>query len=91
MKNKEKKEFSETDKALVKGLDKLNWFARDRDGAVYGYVDKPFKDVCLWDVKPGADGNYALDRVSSYTSATFEPLSWEDEEPTHRDEILGVK
>lgn len=88
---KEKREFSETDKALVKGLDKLNWFARDRDGAVYGYVDKPFKDVCLWDVKPGADGNYALDRVSSYTSATFEPLSWEDEEPTHRDEILGVK
>lgn len=85
---KEKKVFSEADKALVKGLDKLNWFAKDKNGIVYGYVDKPFRNGAVWDVEVEVGDNYALARASSYTSATFEPLSWDDEEPTHRSEIL---
>ena len=89
MKNKEKKEFSEADKLYVKAMDKLNWFVRDTNGLVYGYVDKPFKHGTVWDVKVGADGGYELVRVSNYTSATFEPLSWDDEEPISREEILG--
>ena len=88
---KEKKEFSEADKALVRGVDKLNWFARDKNGVVYGYVDKPLKKGSVWDVKAEVGNEYAVERVSIYSSATFEPLSWEDEEPTHRDEILGNK
>lgn len=86
---KEKKEFSEADKAYVRAMDKLSWFARDKNGQIYGYVDKPFKDVCLWAVKAEGDGEYEIEQISNYTSATFEPLSWEDEEPTHRSEILG--
>ena len=84
-----KKEFSEADKLYVRVMDKLNWFARDRNGVVYGYVDKPFKNDSVWDVKAGAEEGYELERVSDYTSATFESLSWEDKEPTHRREILG--
>lgn len=87
--HKEKKEFSEADKAYVKAIDKLNWFARDKNGVVYGYVDKPFRNDRVWNVKVEGDGEYAVERVSSYSSATFEPLSWEDEEPTSREEILG--
>lgn len=86
---KEKKEFSEADKAYVKAVNKLNWFARDKNGIVWGYVDKPFKNGGMYDVKAEVDDQYALERVSSYSSATFEPLSWDDEEPTHRSEILG--
>ena len=85
---KEKKEFSEADKALVRGVDKLNWFARDKNGVVYGYVDKPYKNASVWDVKKEVGDEYAVERVSSYSSATFEPLSWDDEEPTSREEIL---
>ena len=86
---KEKKEFSETDKAYVKAMDKLNWFARDKNGIAYGYVHKPFKNGGVWDVKAEVGDEYAVENVSSYSSATFEPLSWDDEEPTHRSEILG--
>lgn len=86
---KESKQFSKADKAYVKAMDKLNWFARDKNGIVYGYVDKPFRNVAVWDVEVEVGGKYALERASSYTSATFEPLSWEDEEPTSREEILG--
>lgn len=86
-----KKEFSEADKAFVKGVDKLNWFARDKNGLVLGYVNKPFKNGDVWDVKAevGDEYVYAVERVSSYSSATFESLSWDDDEPTHRSEILG--
>lgn len=84
---KEKKEFSEADKAFVKGMDKLNWFARDDDGNVWGFVNKPFKKYCYWH----ADSTGFVLFKSFASSATFESLSWEDEEPTYRDEILGVK
>lgn len=79
---REKKEFSEVDKALVKGLDKLNWLARDKSGDVWGFDNRPLKDKNYWLV----DGDCWW--VTRYSSATFEPLSWDDEEPTHRNEIL---
>ena len=88
---KEKKEFSEADKAYVRVMDKLNWFAKDKNGLVWGYVAKPFKENLMWSVKAISEDEYGyeLERISSYSSATFEPLSWEDEEPVHRSEILG--
>ena len=84
---KEKKEFSEADKAYVKAMDKLNWFARDEDGNVWGFVNKPFKKYCYWH----ADSTGFVLLKSFASSATFEPLNWDDDEPTHRDEILGNK
>ena len=84
MKNKE---FSEADKAYVGAMDKLNWFARDKDGSVWGVANKPFKRYCYWHA---VSTKFVLFK-SFASSATFEPLSWDDEEPTHRSEILGVK
>lgn len=83
---KEKKEFSEADKLYVKAMDKLNWFARDEDGSVWGFVNKPFKQHCYW---RGADSTTFVLLKSFASSATFESLSWDDDEPTHRSEILG--
>lgn len=84
---KESKQFSKADKAYVKAMDKLNWFVRDKDGSVWGFVNKPFKKCGYW----YADSTKFVLFKSFASSATFEPLSWEDEEPTHRSEILGVK
>ena len=81
---KEPKQFTEADKAYVKAMDKLNWFAKDEDGNVWGFVDKPFKKYCYWHAK-----NIKFVLFKSFaSSATFESLSWEDEEPTSREEIL---
>lgn len=84
MKNKEKKVFSEADKAYVKAMDKLNWFARDEDGNVWGFDNKPFKKYCYWHA---TSTGFVLFK-SFASSATFEPLSWEDDEPTSREKIL---
>ena len=85
---KEKKEFSEADKLYVRAMDKLNWFAKDRNGLVFGYVDKPLKTSGMWYVEVEVGDKSEVEKVSSYSSATFEPLSWDDEEPTHRNKIL---
>lgn len=86
---KEKKEFSEADKAYVKAVDKLNWFAKDKTGIVFGYVNKPVQKGGMWFVKTEVGNKWEFEKVSRYSSATFEPLSWDDDEPTHRGEILG--
>lgn len=80
---KEKKEFSEADKAYVRAMDKLNWFVRDKNGDVVAFVSKPVKSQNCW-----GSLRYMIS-IRHGSSATFEPLSWEDEEPTHRNEILG--
>lgn len=80
----EHREFSEADKLYVKAIDKLNWFARDKHGRVWGFVERPVKEKDYWNTDD-ASCTY----VTAYTSATFEPLDWEDDEPVHRSEILG--
>lgn len=80
---KGKKEFSEADKAYVRAMDKLNWFARDKDGKVWGFVDCPLRNIDYWDTD-----RVGVFRIDKFASATFEPLSWDDEAPTHRNEIL---
>lgn len=81
---KEKKEFSNIDKTLVKGLNKLNWFARNKSGDVYGFVNRPLKRENCWFTNEGL-----FLWLDIYSSANFEPLSWDDDEPVHKSEILG--
>ena len=89
---KEKKEFSEADKDFVRVFDKLNWFARDGAGNLYMFHRKPYKGEVNWRSKDG-ESAVMLECECMYqeTSATFKSLSWEDDEPTSREEILGDK
>lgn len=80
----EKKVFSEKDKAVIRGLDKINWVAKDEDGEVYGYYDKPYKSGGEWIVK---DGVYI--KFANYSTTKFADVKWEDDKPTSRTEILG--
>lgn len=49
------------------------WAARDKDGKIYLYRDKPIKDKFVW-YSPG----FSL----RLTSASFPEIQWSDEEPT---------
>lgn len=79
------KEFSEADKTVMRVLDKIEWVVRFSDGKVYGYLEKPQKGYVCWvykSVVPVCISNFC-------TSAKFLPISWDDDEPTSRKEILG--
>jgi hypothetical protein len=55
-----------------------NWLARDEDGELWAYSDRPFKRIDMW------DGDYYLDinREIEETDDTFSHVKWTDEEPT---------
>lgn len=47
----------------------FKWLAKDKNGAIYGYYEKPIKNVETWRGEGG----------KIHTDLDF--LSWEDEEP----------
>ncbi len=54
------------------------WLARDEDGELWAYSERPFKRIDMW------DGDYYLDiyREIEETDDTFKHIKWTDEEPT---------
>lgn len=81
---KTKKHFTEADKAVLRALDKVQWVARDEDGTVCGFCEKPHKGIVIWRCETDV---VSLSKFS--TTAKFTDIKWEDEEPTCREEILG--
>lgn len=79
----EPKEFTEEEKALLLALPKVNWVARDRNGKIFLYTNKPAKSLDFW---AETDGDF-ID-ISVFSDAKFSVIKWEDAEPTSREEIL---
>ena len=78
--------FSEKDKEVLRALDKVQWVARDKDGNLWAYVKKPFKDIAgYW----CTTSSLYTKLITDFSTAEFASVKWEDEEPTSREEILG--
>ena len=78
----EPKVFTEDEKAILIALPKINWVARDENGTVYLFVEKPVKKTHVWDT--GGD----CICVFEFSNAEFKSVLWEDTDPTSREEIL---
>lgn len=76
------KEFTEEEKAILLAFPKANWAAKDKDGDVYLYTDKPEKSDNCWTIA-------GVGRECKRVIAKFDAIKWEDDEPTSREEILG--
>lgn len=78
-----KRVFTKKQKNINRVLNKIKYIARDMDGSLWGFVNKPYKDGFYW----RTEGFYCnLDKL---ISIDFPQITWEDEEPTSREEILG--
>lgn len=55
--------------------DKYKWLARDKDGRLCGFDNKPFKIENEWDIDSG------LADYIKETDSTYSFIKWEDEEP----------
>lgn len=80
----EKKAFSEKDKEVIRALDKVKWVAREENGIIYGYHNKPQKSSGTW----FCFNDYPIS-LALFSTAEFSPVKYEDDEPTSREEILG--
>lgn len=70
------KEFTEDEKIIARNIDKnYKWMARDNNGALYVYREKPEKEDATW---------LNMDSFSQLTvlSHLFPAIKWGDEEPT---------
>ena len=62
------------------------WLARDRDGVLYAFENKPIKSDIAWHIKDD-DDDY---RIMIETDDTFSHIKWTDEEPTEVKKIYEV-
>lgn len=79
----EYKEFTEQEKAVIKATDKIKWVAKNKNGEIHGFTDKPCKLTNIW------QSNNMSIFLSGYCTCKFKAIKWKDDEPTSREEILG--
>lgn len=84
---KEPKIFTEREKAFIKMFPEIKYLARDKNGDLFAYTDKPQKDEGMWDYFGCNNPAATLKRITLW-GLEFNAIQWEDEEPTSREEIL---
>lgn len=86
---KEPKVFTDREKSFVKLFPEIKYLARDEEGKLFAYRQKPFKDEeeGWWTCDDDTDILFEIS--SSFGDfLKFKSIDWDDEEPTSREEIL---
>lgn len=78
-----KKQFSQETLNFFKCIDKkYKWIAKDKDGEVCIYINKPKKEDVSWD-------NFSLYKpLDIIKDSLFDEILWEDEEPVCIDDYV---
>ena len=78
-----KKQFSKDTLDFFKCIDKkYKWIAKDKDGEVCIYINKPKKEDVSWD-------NFSLYKpLDIIKDSLFTEIKWEDEEPIYIDDYV---
>ena len=79
-----KKEFSQETLNFFKCIDKkYKWIAKDKDGEVCIYINKPKKEDVSWD-------NFSFYKpLDIIKDSLFTEIKWEDEEPIYIDDYVN--
>ena len=81
-----KKQFSQDELSILRNIDyRYKWVARDRDGEVWIYSDKPKKEdnLCNWNTY--CSFNKSLEIIKN---SLFTEIKWEDDEPVFIDDYV---
>ena len=79
-----KKEFTDNELCILRNIDKeYKWVARDEDGNVCIFIEKPLKKETIWDFVRGTD--YIEFHCYNHL---FQSILWEDEEPIYIDDYV---
>ena len=78
-----KKQFSQETLNFFKCIDKkFEWIAKDKDGEVCIYINKPKKEDVSWD-------NFSFYKpLDIIKDSLFDEILWEDEEPIYIDDYV---
>ena len=79
-----KKQFTDNELCILRNIDKkYKWIARDEDGNVCIFIEKPLKKETVWDFVRGTD--YIEFHCYNHL---FQSILWEDEEPIYIDDYV---
>ena len=80
-----KKNFSRETLNFFEFIDKeYKWIAKDKDGEVCIYIDKPKKEDKCWNCNP----YYFFKPLDTIKESLFTEIQWEDEEPVYIDDYV---
>lgn len=78
--------LTEDEKVILRNIDKkYKWIARDGDGKLCVFVDKPLKFPYMWNNKR----NTGWDFLNVFAHL-FQFIKWEDEEPYLIEDLLKM-
>ena len=70
----------------------LNYIAKDKSGAVYGYTERPIRNATTWDNSRGILVKLVSNKgLCLIEGETFDFVKWEDEEPWSHEDLLKLE
>ena len=90
IKLQKKKQFTDDELYILRNIDKkYKWIAKDKDGLICTYINKPKKTEKLWSDGWSNGDSYAS--LEAIKNSLFTEIKWEDEEPIYIDEYVDRK
>ena len=78
-----KKEFTDDELCILRNIDKkYKWIARDEDGELYLFKEKPYKSLGVWETKSARTTEFLC------YNYLFQSITSEDEEPVFIDDYV---
>ena len=85
-----KKEFTDDELYILRNIDKkYKWIAKDKDGLICTYINKPKKTEKLW--SDGWSNGESYASLEAIKNSLFTEIKWEDEKPIYIDEYVDRK
>ena len=84
-----KKNFTDDELCILRNIDKeYKWIAKDRDGDLWIYTNKPKKeDDGHW--RDCSSKSLSFEPLDIFKNSLFTEIKWEDEEPVYIDDYVN--
>ena len=84
-----KKEFTDDELCILRNIDKeYKWIAKDRDGDLWIYTNKPKKEYDRYWRDCSSSKSLSFEPLDIFKNSLFTEIKWEDEEPVYIDDYV---
>ena len=84
-----KKEFTDDELCILRNIDKeYKWIAKDRDGDLWIYTNKPKKEYDRYWKDCSSSKSLSFEPLDIFKNSLFTEIEWEDDEPIFIDSYV---
>ena len=85
-----KKQFTDDELCILRNIDKeYKWIAKDRDGDLWIYTNKPKKEYDRYWKDCSSSKSLSFEPLDIFKNSLFTEIEWEDEEPVYIDDYVN--